>query len=1149
MSWDRSKENIQPLRQGRRVEALYSSEDAQSISKTKQDYLDKMNSALELDDPLDPYIKYMKWYRSVNPNLGNEYYHILKDCLHFFKDNNLYRRYSGDQRFVGIWLEYADQYRDPQSIYEYMNSSDIGATLAVFYEYWSRSLEVKGDYAQAEVILSEGVKQFAHPVRRLEKLLLELKSRIPDNSLELSSSSQHDRSVLGQLASHRGKVDSVRAGAYKSSVSGATQQQESHTKQTDNFVVYRGPGSTVSQSAAPLSQPNTAIPTREKLSQENTQPTSKWIKASIPSAPSGRPVPPVDFLIHVDPNVPLSTPVSVDEVPKHILKERPQAPESDPLEDLDMRPSARRPRPPETLMYPYWEVYPYAVDTEFALEELRTRFERYTVEIDTETDNQGTDDMELTCMEPHKKISWDDPNLQKRVSPLQRTMSNIVKPTDFSKPIYSQPMPKKFDTQERFSSEPARTTPTVRKGMGPVVHTPIQSYLDYRSPPQVYMSKYLVGQDSASLSKSRSYEDNIVNLSRGQGAYQSKSPSIDMVSEWKRGVSEEKKLPRALPDKFGLDTDRKIPISHTYSGEMKVRNVKNENYLPSEMYKSKDYPILQPPQAKQQQQQQQQLSEFQEDTMTVRSKKADAEILELFATTLPSEKDEVVNSIETVKVKKQIDFKFFEIEKKESDLSSMLPPPPSTLTYRTPAKGNISKFPPDSSIDSSLFIQPTSTPMVGRNIPLSVQDITEIQNQEKNSPVDPITLQFSQISTEENKENPSVVSAKETSSSISLEQRNEYERTTKYLSPINEENSSSQENSSGKSLEETVAVINPFNSQTIKKMVNEYLSQNSYERLIDCTAYPAPTFVIKKTAMFGNVHFKILEHIGTGGFANVYLASPMTSEAKKLSPTHNPALKVVMKQPTCIEYLISSKIHERLSLIKKPQLSASFYQPYSCVMYKNSTILVSEYYPHGTLLDLINELKISRRMEETISIQLTLEITNLVHTLHSIGIVHNDIKPDNFLLRYSNPITGGGIRKELAGNLLHLIDFGRSVDLSMFPKNVQFVGSSDTDTFELPCMKTNKPYLYNCDSFGLAATLYCIITFEYPRIIPDSDNSNKVKLVRPIKSACRHYSAIWDSIIYKLMNAGSYEAMETIVEVRNEISDCITVSTLTSKWM
>ena len=228
--------------------------------------------------------------------------------------------------------------------------------------------------------------------------------------------------------------------------------------------------------------------------------------------------------------------------------------------------------------------------------------------------------------------------------------------------------------------------------------------------------------------------------------------------------------------------------------------------------------------------------------------------------------------------------------------------------------------------------------------------------------------------------------------------------------------------------------------------------------------------------------------------------------------------------------------------MKKPQLSASFYQPYSCVMYKNSTILVSEYYPHGTLLNLINELKINRRMEETISRQLALEITNLVQTLHSIGIVHNDIKPDNFLLRYSNPITGGSVRKELVGNLLHLIDFGRSVDLSLFPKNVQFVGSSDTDTFELPFMKTNRPYLYNCDSFGLAATLYCIITFEYPRIITESESSNKVKLVRPIKSACRHYSSVWDSINYKLMNASSYEAMETIVAAMNEISECITVS-------
>ena len=43
-------------------------------------------------------------------------------------------------------------------------------------------------------------------------------------------------------------------------------------------------------------------------------------------------------------------------------------------------------------------------------------------------------------------------------------------------------------------------------------------------------------------------------MSVGQVAYQSKSPPIDRVSEWKRGVSEKKVL-RALPDKFAVDTD------------------------------------------------------------------------------------------------------------------------------------------------------------------------------------------------------------------------------------------------------------------------------------------------------------------------------------------------------------------------------------------------------------------------------------------------------------------------------------------------------------------------------------------------------------------------------------------------------------------
>ena len=62
---------------------------------------------------------------------------------------------------------------------------------------------MKGDYTQAEVVLSQGVNLFAHPVERMEKLLL--KCEIPEHDLEQSASSHHDRSVLGQLTSHRAR--------------------------------------------------------------------------------------------------------------------------------------------------------------------------------------------------------------------------------------------------------------------------------------------------------------------------------------------------------------------------------------------------------------------------------------------------------------------------------------------------------------------------------------------------------------------------------------------------------------------------------------------------------------------------------------------------------------------------------------------------------------------------------------------------------------------------------------------------------------------------------------------------------------------------------------------------------------------------------
>lgn len=80
-----------------------------------------------------------------------------------------------------------------------------------------------------------------------------------------------------------------------------------------------------------------------------------------------------------------------------------------------------------------------------------------------------------------------------------------------------------------------------------------------------------------------------------------------------------------------------------------------------------------------------------------------------------------------------------------------------------------------------------------------------------------------------------------------------------------------------------------------------------------------------------------------------------------------------------------------------------------------------------------------------------------------MSILHLDIKPDNWLLTTSkrgecgmhmnHPKTGGDGRR--SSHSLSLIDFGRAIDLSVFPDNgsaVSFTGKCCPSNFSCPAM-------------------------------------------------------------------------------------------------
>jgi eukaryotic-like serine/threonine-protein kinase len=196
--------------------------------------------------------------------------------------------------------------------------------------------------------------------------------------------------------------------------------------------------------------------------------------------------------------------------------------------------------------------------------------------------------------------------------------------------------------------------------------------------------------------------------------------------------------------------------------------------------------------------------------------------------------------------------------------------------------------------------------------------------------------------------------------------------------------------------------------------------------------------------------YRVLSHLGSGGFGGVYLAED-TWIKKKV------AIKVPHKQNLDFS-----------ELLKEPRLLASMSHPNIVTMLTAEKLddvffIVMEYVPGETLEQVIIR---QGALDLGTSLDYTCQMCNAVDHAHRAGVLHRDIRPGNMLVSETG--------------MLKVTDFGTSRFLEIAAHGTTVIGSPP---YMAPEQFHGKA-VFASDVYSVGVTMYQMVTGELPYNTP-----------------------------------------------------------------
>ena len=326
--------------------------------------------------------------------------------------------------------------------------------------------------------------------------------------------------------------------------------------------------------------------------------------------------------------------------------------------------------------------------------------------------------------------------------------------------------------------------------------------------------------------------------------------------------------------------------------------------------------------------------------------------------------------------------------------------------------------------------------------------------------------------------------------------------------------------------------------------------------VLDCSSF---------TLVLQGHKFNVTEKLGEGGFGSVFKARDVGvqtgedededfddgDEDEEVSSMV--ALKVV-KPRNIWEYHVLRRLHSSLP----PSLRRSVIIPHALYAFDDESYLVLDLCPQGMLLNIINNAvsagvsQAGACLDELLVMFFSIELLRLVEVMHNAGFIHGDLKIDNCLLRLED-VPGGATawssRYQPSGEGgwsykgLKVIDFGRTIDMKLFPPHQQFIADWATDDRDCFEVRNNQPWTYQTDYFGLAGIIYCMLFGKYIQassvVAYIHEGIQKHKIATPFK---RYWQTdIWNRLFDVLLNPclvkpnGELPVCDALGELRKEM--------------